>query len=112
MADEQEQAVGRWFLEHLEQGVGGRGLEVIDAVDDDGPPRRQSGSDGEQFAEAADLVDADVAGELAGLFILDPLEKAKIGVAARRHQPPDSMLARHRKSRTADWRPGGFGENA
>ena len=65
MADEEEESVGRRLLEHLEQGVGAGRLELVDACRS--PPRATATArrSAHELAEVANLIDGDVAGEVA-----------------------------------------------
>ena len=112
MAHQQEDAVGGRLLEHLEQSVGGGGFEIVGGVDDDRAPWRQERGRAEQAAEAAHLLDADVAREAArGGLALDPLEHPEIGVAAGVEQPDDRVIARgFDPGEVARWA-GGVGED-
>ena len=60
MADEEEDGVGRRFLQHLQQRVGRRCLQVVRRVDDDRSPFAERRRNRQKVAQRTDLVDADV----------------------------------------------------
>src|SRR6478672_10379205 len=82
MADEEEQSVGRWLLEHLQESVRTLPVHLVHAVDHDDAPGRQRRGHAHELAERAHLPDRDVAGEALALLLLEPFEPAHIWVAS------------------------------
>src|SRR5690242_6259367 len=112
MADEEEKRVRRRLLEHLQERIGARRLELVHRVDNDDTPRRQSSRQPEELAQLANLMDADAPREVAGLLVHQPLEMAHVRVSPGVHQPDDGVLVVGLQSRQLEWRARRLGEDA
>src|SRR6187455_1605706 len=94
MADQEEDGVRRRFLQHLEERVGRRLLELVNAVDDHRPPRRKPSGEAQELAKSPHLIDGDVTVEIAGLRIFHTLDPAQVRVTSSGYQLGNRMVFR------------------
>jgi hypothetical protein len=65
IGQQDQQRRGRRLLECLQQRIAGGGVEHVGWVDQRDPPSAQLTGQGQTFADAADLVDHDLAAQFA-----------------------------------------------
>ena len=93
MADEEEELLAGGSSSILSSALAPTLSRSSTRVDDHHAPRRQRrASCDTNSPKLADLVDADVAGEVAGLLVHQPLEPAHVGMAAGLDQLDDRMI--------------------
>ncbi len=92
VGEDQEEGAGRRLLQHLEQRVGGVGVEVLGAVQHADPPAGIGGCGGEQVEGLAHHVDGDLGRQ--GLGALPPVaaECHEVRVREPGHLPVDRMV--------------------
>ena len=92
MADQQQHGARRRLFQHLQQGVLGVAVHILRAIDDDDAPAALRGRQPQEGDRIADIVDDDLAAQLAGLGIDRPRQDPQIRMAAAGDAPEDGML--------------------
>jgi hypothetical protein len=85
MADQQQDTPRRRLLQGLQEGVGGVAVQVVGSVDNRNPVWRGGGRHGEEGVQAADLLNEDLAADLA--VGVRAVHQHEVGMGTLGHQP-------------------------
>ena len=97
MANQQKHALGRRFFKVFEQRIGRRSFEIVDCIDDYGPPVRHGWCGRKKRLNTADLIHRYVARQFIGFAVpWKPLEAAQIGMAASGNELRCRMIVGNR----------------
>jgi hypothetical protein len=95
VGDDQHQGAARRLLEHLQDGIGARPVQLVDRIEDDHPPAAVGRRQGQEGADAAHVVDGNLAFQ-AGHLVVGPaaLDHPQIGVRPGRDMADGRMVGR------------------